>query len=29
MLLISVTAIGFVLPLLAILLVKRTRFRNA
>jgi hypothetical protein len=29
MLLISVTAIGFALPLLAILLVKRTRFRNA
>jgi hypothetical protein len=29
LLLISVTAIGFALPLLAILLVKRTRFRNA
>ena len=29
MLLISVTAIGFALPLLAILLVKHTRFRNA
>ncbi len=29
LLLISVTAIGFALPLVAILLVKRTRFRNA
>jgi hypothetical protein len=29
MLLISATAIGFALPLLAILLVKHTRFRNA
>ncbi len=29
MLLITVTAIGFIVPLLAILLVKRTRFRNA
>jgi hypothetical protein len=29
LLLISVTAIGFVLPLLAILILKRTRFRNA
>ncbi|GAB4516303.1 MAG: hypothetical protein Tsb0026_21470 [Sulfuricaulis sp.] len=29
LLLISVTALGFVLPLAAILLVKRTRFRNA
>ncbi|MGH8685263.1 MAG: hypothetical protein ACREUM_07930, partial [Nitrosospira sp.] len=29
LLLITVTIIGFVLPLLAILLIKRTRFRNA
>ena len=29
LLLISVTGIGFVLPLLAILILKRTRFRNA